>query len=160
MNIVTYLQPISILKRLFGVFLFLFSFLVIFTQSILFGLFIMAFAVYLSSSEGSQINLGAKTYRTIWSIFAIHIGKWRTIPDFQYISVFKGKQKQRVNGLGASTTFSDEVYYINLFYNRNKHKTFYRTFNKEDAFKIASHFQLALNIDILDATEKKQKWLK
>jgi hypothetical protein len=119
----------------------------------------MSFGVYLASSVGSQINLDDNTYRNIWSIFAIHFGKWTANPKFEYISVFKGKQKQRVNSLGASITFSDEVFLINLFYTRNKHKTFYRTFDKKNAFEVAQHFKLALGINILDATEREQKWL-
>lgn len=158
-NIITYLKPVSLFKRLFGIVVFLFAFYVMAYQSLLFGFFMMSFAVYLSSSEGSQVNLDNNTHRIIWSIFAIHFGKWKSNPKFEYISVFRGKQRQRVNSLSASTTFSEEVFLVNLFYDRNKHKTFYRTFDKENAFKIANHFKLALGIDILDATERKQKWL-
>ncbi|MFK7813860.1 MAG: hypothetical protein AB8B59_15300 [Maribacter sp.] len=159
MNIITYVKPVSLLKGISGGFLVVTAFAVIFTTNILFGFFIMAFGVYLASTEGSQINLENKTYRTIWSLFAIHFGKWKPIPKFEYISVFKTKQKQRVNSVGASTTFTEDVILVNLFYNRNKHQTFYRTFDKADAFKIADHFKLALGIKILDTTEKDQKWL-
>ncbi len=159
-NIITYLKPVSFFKKLFGIILFLFAFYVIIYQSILFGFFMASFGVFLASSEGSQVNLDDNTHRNIWSIFAIHFGKWRSNPRFEYISVFKGKQKQRVNSLSASTTFSDEVFLINLFYDRNKHKTFYRTFDKKDAFEVAEHFKLAFGINILDATERKQKWLE
>jgi len=65
-----------------------------------------------------------------------------------------------MNSLGASTTFTDDVFLINLFYDRNKHLTFYRSFDKGDAFKVAKHFQLVLLIDILDSTDREQKWLK
>ena len=92
-------------------------------------------------------------------MFAIHLGTWKPLPKFEYISVFKTKQKQRVNELGASASYSEPVYLINLFYERNKHKTFYRTFDKNDAFGVAEHFKLALGIDILDARERKRKWL-
>ena len=158
-NIITYLKPVSILKKIFGTVIFLFAFFTIVYQSILFGFFMLSFAIYLISSEGTQINLDNNTYRNIWSIFAIHLGKWKPIPEFEYISVFKGMQKQRVNSLGASTTFTDVVFLINLFYDSNKHITFYRTFEKENAFKVARHFKLALGLDILDATEREQKWV-
>ena len=48
---------------------------------------------------------------------------------------------------------------LNLFYGGNKKITFYKTDNKTDAFKVAEHFKLALDIDILDATESEKKWL-
>lgn len=30
---------------------------------------------------------------------------------------------------------------------------------KKEAFKVAEHFKLALDIDILDATEREKKWI-
>ena len=119
----------------------------------------IGFAIYLVSTTGSQFDMDNKTYRTIWSIFGIHFGTWKKSPDFEYISIFKGKQSQRVNSLGASTKFTEDVYLINLFYNRNKHLIFYRTFDKVDAIKVAKHFQMILLLDILDATEREQKWM-
>lgn len=156
---ITYLKPVSLLTRLFGGIVFLFAFVVIIFFNYLFGFFMLSFGIYLASSEGSQINFDTNKFRNIWSIFGIHFGKWVTNPKYEYISVFKGKQKQRVNSLGASTSFSDDVYLVNLFHDRNQHKTFYRTFDKEDAFKVAQHFKLAMDLNILDATEPKQKWL-
>jgi len=119
----------------------------------------IGFAIFLTSTTGSQVNLDNNTFRNTWSIFALRFGKWKASPNFEYISVFKGKQSQRVNGLGASTKFAEEIFLVNLFYDRNKHLTFYRTFDKEDAFKVAKHFYLAFSIDILDATEREQKWI-
>lgn len=158
-NIITYTKPVSTLKIIFGAIVFLFAFYIILFESMLFGFFMIAFAVYLASTTGSQVNLDNSTFRNIWSMFGMHFGKWKASPDFEYISVFKGKQSQRVNSLGASAKFTEEVFLVNLFYERNKHLTFYRTFDKEDAFKVAKHFYLAFGIDILDATEREQKWI-
>ncbi len=159
-NIITYTKPVSTLKIVFGVILFLFAFYIIFYESMLFGFFMIGFAIYLTSTTGSQVNLDDNTFRNIWSMFDVHFGTWKTSPNFEYISVFKGKQSQRVNSLGASTKFTEEVYLVNLFYEGNKHITFYRTFEKEDAFKVAKHFYLAFGLDILDATEREQKWIE
>ena len=68
-------------------------------------------------------------------------------------------ENQTINVVSATTTFTTEVILLNLFYNRNKHLTFYKTDDKADAFKVAEHFKLALDIDILDATESETKWL-
>jgi hypothetical protein len=46
------------------------------------------------------------------------------------------------------------VILLNPFYDRNKRENFYRTFDKADAFKVAEHFKLKLDIAILDATKK------
>jgi len=158
-NIITYTKPVSMFKIIFGAIVFLFAIYVFLTESILFGCFMMSFAVYLASTRGSQVNLDEKTYPNIWSMFGMRFGKWKASPDFEYISVFKGKQSQRVNSLAASAKFTEVVYLVNLFYERNKYLTFYRTFDKEDAFKVAKHFYLAFGIDVLDATEREQNWI-
>lgn len=152
-NIITYTKPVSALKVVFGAIVLLFSLYVILYENFLFGFFMAGFAIFLASTTGSQYNLDNNMYRTIWSLFWLHFGSWKPSPNFEYISVFRGKQKQQVNSLGASTTFSDEVFLVNLFYDTNKHLTFYRTFDKEDAFKVAKHFQLALDLEIYDATK-------
>lgn len=159
MNIITYIKPVSILKKIFGAIVFIFSFYIMQYYHFLFGCFMLAFSIYLVSSTGSQINLETNKYRQIWSLFSLVYGKWEYNPNFEYISVFKGKQSQKVNSMAASTSFSESVYLINLFYDTNQHKTFYRTFDKEEAFKIAQEIKLALELDILDATGKEQKWL-
>jgi len=156
---ITYLEPRSFLRKTFAFIIFVFSFFVVYYQSILMGGFMLSFSVYLASSTGSQIDLAAHRYRTIWSIFALHFGRWKPLPDFEYISVFKGRTSQRMRSISASLNTEGEAYLVNLFYDRNQRITFYRTEDKEDAFRAAKHFNQVLELDILDATEREQKWL-
>lgn len=159
MNIITYLKDIPIVKKIFGIVLGILGLFIFITSNILFGLIFIVIGANLILAEGSQINLDNKTYRTIKSIFGIHFGKWKPCPKFEYISVFRTKENQTVTVVTATTTFTSEIILLNLFYERNKHLTFYKTDNKADAFKVAEHFKLALDVDILDATEKETKWL-
>lgn len=110
-------------------------------------------------TEGSEINLKIKTYRTIKSIFGIHLGKWKPCPKFEYISVFKTKEIIKRAIPPNSTTYTNDIILLNLFYEGNKKITVYKTYNKEDAFKVAEHLHGALDIDVLDATERESKWL-
>ena len=55
-------------------------------------------------------------------------------------------------------TFSTDIIHLNLF-SGNKHITFYKTTDKTQAFEVAEHFKLALEIDVLDATESEKRWL-
>jgi hypothetical protein len=159
MSIITYLKDIPLMKKVFGILIIIAGLYIFLTSNILFGLIFIVIGINLLLREGSQINLENKTYRTVKSIFGMHIGKWKPCPEFEYISVFRTKENQTVNVVSATTTFTNEVILLNLFYNRNKHLTFYKTDNKDDAFKVAEHFKLALDIDILDATESETKWL-
>ena len=159
MNIITYRKEVPLMKSILGYSLFIFGLTALATGYILMGVIFIALGLGLTLKEGSQINLTDKTYRTIKSIAGIETGKWQPVPDFEYISVFRTRENQTVNVISATATTSSEVIMLNLFYNRNKHITFYKTNNKDDAFKVAEHFKLALDIDILDATEREKKWL-
>src|SRR5574343_634680 len=121
---------------------------------------VLIIGINLISTEGSEINLENKTYRTVKSIFGINFGKWKPCPKFEYVSVFKTKEATEVSAYGATIgTFKNDIIVLNLFYKGNKHITFYKTDDKIDAFKVAEHFKLTLDIDILDATESESKWL-
>ena len=125
----------------------------------LMALIFLVIGLGLNVSEGSEIDLSSKTYRKIHSLLGIKIGKWNQIPVFEYVSVFKTKESQTVRVVTAETTQKYDIILVNLFYDRNKHITFYKTDNKKDAFEVADHFKLALGVDILDATEREKKWL-
>ena len=159
MNTIIYLKDIPVMKKIFGILISSASLYLILTGAIFFGFIFLAIGINLILTEGSEINLDNKTYRNIKSIFGVNFGKWKNCPQFEYISIFKTKENKTITVVTATATLTNEVLLINLFYDRNKHQTFYKTDNKEDAFKVAAHFKLALNIDILDATEKESKWL-
>lgn len=159
MNIISYQKEIPFVKRFFGFgFAFLGIVLFVTTLSIMPIIFI-AIGLGLNITEGSDINLANKEYRTFHSLFGLKIGKWMPIPNFEYVSVFKTKESQTVRVVTAETTHTYDIILVNLFYNRNKHITFFKTNNKKEAFEVAKHFKLALDIDILDATESEKKWL-
>ena len=157
-NIITYLKPVPVAKRILGFVLIIFGLIAIFTASIGFGAVALAFGIHFFSTEGSQVDISSKTYRKIWSIAGIHFGKWKPCPEFEYISVFSTKESQRINVVTATTNVTRGVILLNLFYG-NKHETVYKTTNKEDAFKVAEHFKVAFNIDVLDATGEEKVWL-
>ena len=156
---IIYLKDVPIFKTIFGIAIGIFGIGTLLTGNIIFAFITLAIGVNLILTEGSEIDLENKLYRTVKSIFGIKIGKWKECPKFEYVSVFKTKETQRVNVVTATTSFTSEIILLNLFYNGNKNITFYKTDNKDDAFKVAEHFKLALDIDILDATENEKKWL-
>ena len=156
---IIYLKDVPIFKKIFGITLGLLGIVTLLIGNILFAFITLAIGINLILTEGSEIDLENKLYRTVKSIFGINFGKWKDCPQFEYVSVFKTKETQRVNVVTATTAFTNEIILLNLFYNGNKNITFYKTDNKVDAFKVAEHFKLALNIDILDATENEKKWL-
>ncbi|WP_310558908.1 hypothetical protein [Flavobacterium sp.] len=155
-----YLREVILMKKVLAIVLIIAGIGIFFTDSMFVGLMVLVIGINLISTEGSEINLENKTYRTVKSIFGINFGKWQPCPKFEYVSVFKTKEATEVSSYGATIgTFKNDIIILNLFYKGNKHITFYKTDDKMDVFKVAEHFKLALDIDILDATESESKWL-
>ena len=159
MTKIRYLKEVPLAKKVFGFVLGIAGIGILLFSNLIFGAIATVLAINLLLTEGAEIDLSNKTYRNLKSIFRIDFGTWKPCPAFEYVSVFRTKEHQTVNVVTASTTFSSNVFLLNLFFDRNKHMTFYKTDNKADAFKVADHFRLALDVDILDATEAEKTWL-
>lgn len=159
MNTISYLKEISFFKKTLGWFLILMGLLMFLDFNIIFGAIFTVIGSNLLSTEGTEINLENKTYRSVKSIFGKKFGKWEKCPEFEYVSVFKTNENQTVRVITAETKFQTEIIYVNLFYNKNKHLTFYKTQDKNEAFKVAKKIKSIFNIDILDATKNEKKWL-
>ena len=155
---IQHLRKVPIMRLVLGFVLFCFGiFGALFTN--VFLLVLSGFGVFLMLKEGSQIDLAAKHYREIYSVLGVNFGKWKPFPKIEYVSVFKTRESKRVQGLGASANFSNDVYKINLFYNRNQKIEAYITDDSSDAFENAKYIAEILSIDILDATKSPSKWL-
>jgi membrane-bound ClpP family serine protease len=159
METICYIKKVPFVKQLFGFSLIILAFLGFVMSGTIFSAIFLAMGCFLIITEGSEIDLGNKKFRTVNLFLGIKFGSWKALPDFEYVSVFKTKQSQRVNFVTATTSFTNDVILLNVFDSKNKYITFYQTDDKEDALKVASHFKLALNIDILDATGAEKIWL-
>ena len=74
--------------------------------------------------------------------------------------MFNTTENITVRALTAETTNSFPIIVLNIFYERNKKITIYKTKSIKDAFDVASHIADALAIDLLDATVKNDyKWV-
>lgn len=159
MKTIIYVKEVPFFKKFFGVTIGILGLVLILSGFIMFGAIIFVVGLNLILTEGIEIDLESKTYRKVKSIFGINFGKWNPYPDFEYVTVFKTKESQRINVVTATTSITSEVILLNLFYKGNKQFTVYKTTDKKDAFEVAEHLKLALEIDILDATESEKKWL-
>ncbi|MCL9806485.1 hypothetical protein NAT51_13190 [Flavobacterium amniphilum] len=158
MSIITYLKETPLPKRIFGYLVLIIGILGFF-QNIFMGSIFIAIGLGLITKEGSEINLDNKTYRNMKSLFRLKFGKWIPCPKFDYVSVFKTKEKQTITVVTASTSVTSDIILLNVFYNKNKHITFFKTNDKEEAFRIAEKMRFILEIDVLDATGVEKQWL-
>ena len=152
MNI-KHLQPLAIINVVFAILLFLIT-IFFYIQGTSAGFIYVVFIIFLLFRKGLELDLNGKRYRKIISIFGLNIGKWKTLPPIEYISVFKTIKNSRLRLRTAETTLGFVVYKLNLFYNKNQHLEVYIADEKEDAFKVANQIAKVLNVEIYDATEK------
>ncbi len=160
MKTIIYLNEVILMKKILAISLLLFGIGIFIFENIYAGFFLMLLGLNFIVTEGTEIDLESKTYRTVKSIFGKNFGKWQPCPEFEYVSVFKTLEVTAVSSHGAQmATFRNDIILLNLFYIGNKYFTVYKTSDKKDAFEVADHLKLALNIDILDATSSEKKWL-
>ena len=158
MNRVIYLKDVPLFKKVLGFALLFFGLFAFSRLNIIFGAIFITLGLNFLMTEGSEIDLDTNTYRNVKSFFGSNFGKWKPCPQFEYVSVFKTKENQTVRVVTAQATVQSDIILLNLFYNKNKHITFYKTQDKIDAFLVAEKFRSIFNIGILDATEKDKKW--
>jgi len=157
MNI-SHLQPVAPVKIVFALVLFFLSAYLFFEGS-MFGIILIGSALKLALREGVELDLDGKKYRKIYSAFAINFGFWKTLPKVEYVSVFKTTKNSRARVIAAQAISKNVVYKLNLFYSRNKHIEAYVSDDVNDAFKVAKHIAMILELDVLDATNYKKVWL-
>jgi hypothetical protein len=154
---IVYRRRVPIIKFIFGTGLFLLG--IVATSVTVFGLIFCGLGAYFFHTDGIEINLLNKKYRTVISLFSLTFGQWKDLPEIEYVSVFKTTQSTTVRAMTAETTVKNKVVKVNLFYNTNQKIEAYVADNTDDAFEIAKQIATILNIDILDATERESKWL-
>ncbi|TXD82502.1 hypothetical protein ESY86_13670 [Subsaximicrobium wynnwilliamsii] len=152
-KIIAYTQKLPIWHIALGI-LFIAGALIAFADLNIFGIVSLIFAYMLLKTEGSEIDLESKTYRKIISVLGVKIGKWQPLDQPEYISVFNTTEHITVRIVTAETTNSQPVILLNLFLQNNQKITVHRTEDAKEAFDVASHIADALNINLLDATEK------
>ncbi len=156
-------------KKTLAIVLILVGFGILFTENKSLSPIFLFAGFYFFLTEGTEIDTENKRFKSVKSIFGLNIGKWQTYSNLEYVSVFKTTDNVLFDFdidlfvdydfLGNYATFKREVIVLNIFSKNNNYFTAHKTADKNDAFKVAEQLKLALNIDILDATESEKKWL-
>ena len=149
-TIISYSRKLALWKKAVGVIILAFGIYSLMLSPFAFVPILLA--IMLLKVEGTEIDLSSKTYRKITSVLGIKFGKWKPLPELEYISVFSTKEVVTARALSAETSHSEDIIVLNLFYDRNKKLKVYQTQSISDAFDVASHISDALSIDLLDAT--------
>lgn len=109
------------------------------------AIFTGASAFYYSVVHSYYFDFKNNRYKFERAILFVKLGKWKTLPTLEYISVFK----------------KNDIYEVNLWYEGNKHFNIYQVIGKEEALEVGEQLATSLQIDLLDATvPNDSKWIE
>ena len=123
------------------------------------GFILIGMGVFFLLVEGSEFDFKNQNYREIKSIFGFSFGKWKPIPNIEYVSVFRTNETTTLRQTSAEANVTNEIIKLNLFYNTNQKIEAYNTYKLDDAFTKAKEIASLLKVDVLDATKRESKWL-
>jgi hypothetical protein len=98
-------------------------------------------------------------YKNEYAIGFIRFGKWRDLPNIEYVCVFRQAWVQDSDGDGQ-TDGAGYKYDVNVWHDTSKHFTIYTNPEKESAYEMAMDLAMRLGVDFLDATDPHdKKWV-
>lgn len=96
-----------------------------------------------------HFDLSKKKYKIVYCIGPLQFGSWNTLPEIDYVSVFK---QPKANG--------EYIYETNLWYNKNKHFNILESEGIEPVFEMGKNVSTILKVKLLDATvPNAYKWV-
>lgn len=111
--------------------------------------FLLPSALAFSVVRDFLYDLEQKRYKIDYCVGPFRFGKWRHLPEIEYVSVFKQPKEDR-----------EFVYEANLWYNRNKHFNIYESETLEPAYEMGKNTAKILKVKLLDATVPNSfKWV-
>ncbi len=112
-------------------------------------IFLIAVGIGFCSKKRVYVDIENSRFKPTIEVGFIKIGKWKTIINYEYISVFHQPLED-----------GDYIYEVNLWYDKNKHFKLYEQNNYKDAFVMGYELSEELDIDLLDATVPNDfKWI-
>ena len=95
-------------------------------------------------------DLKKKRYKEQYSVGPIKIGRWKNLPEIDYVSIFKQPKSD-----------GNYIYEVNLWHQRNRHFNVYESINLNPIFEMGKEIAKSLDVDLLDATEpNNHKWIE
>ncbi|WP_299800421.1 hypothetical protein [uncultured Maribacter sp.] len=111
---------------------------------------ILPSAIAFSVVKNVLFDLNNRKYKQQYCVGPIKYGKWKNLPEIEYVSVFK---QPLVNG--------DFVFETNLWHSTNQHFNIFESEIKDPVFLLGKNIAKVLKVDLLDATiPNNYKWIE
>ena len=111
------------------------------------------------SYAGIQIDFERNSYKEYAGIFYLKFGKWKTLPEIQYVTVFIDHFVQEMHVASISGTQTIKDVKINLVIAKATFISIGKFKNKTDALKAGHLLALNLKTKLLNYTSSEPEWI-
>ena len=126
----------------------------------LLGLLAIGGGLFISFSRtGIMIAFERKEYREYLGLFRLKMGKWKPLPEIQYVTVFVDKEVQEVHMASMSSTQAPNDYRINLIVSKTSRIGIGLFKDKAKAMMTGASLATRLHCKLLDYTSGKPVWV-
>lgn len=153
------------IKKSFGAYvgaaLLLFIANVLKTNYLIYSILVVLSSIFLLVFRiAMEFDFNNRKYRYIIYLYNFRIGRWKTLPEIEYISIFEGILSNRI----SNTTYDQHLTYdeyaiiVCLCYGHNMQLQVFKTLDINKAFEKAIFFSDKLNVKIFDGRKGIRKW--
>lgn len=145
--------------QMFGFVLILWGGYLLYTSN-LFGLIALVVGLGLFFTVvGIQISFNKKLHREFVGLFGIKFGRWRAMPEIEYVTVFIEHYAQRGSVVSIDNTRQFRKVKISLIVSKTERYDAGYFNDKQKAIEAGKLIARKLNIKLLDYTGKEPKWI-
>jgi hypothetical protein len=126
----------------------------------LLGMLAIAGGLFTSFSRtGIRIDFERKEYREYLGLFRLKMGKWKPLPEIQYVTVFVDKVVQEMHVASISSTQATSDYRINLIVSKTARIAIGLFEDRAKAMMTGASLASQLQCKLLDYTSGKPVWV-
>lgn len=127
----------------------------------LLGLLAIVGGLFMSFSRtGIQVNFQQQEYREYLGVFTLKRGRWKPLPEIQYVTVFVDRSVQEMHVASISSTQTNNDLRINLIVSKTARIELGVFKDKAIAMETATRLAAQLQCKLLDYTSGKPEWIE
>ncbi len=112
------------------------------------------------SRTGIRIDFERKEYSEYLGVFHLKVGKWKPLPEIQYVTVFMEGSLQEMHLASISSTQANRDYRINLIVSKTTRIGIGLFKDRAKAMMAGASLALRLQCKLLDYTSGKPVWVE
>lgn len=121
-------------------------------------LIVLASILLLVFKIAMEFDFNNRKYRYIIYIYNFRIGRWKALPEIDYISIYEGVLTTGQSSSRQYLTYDEYAIIVCLCYEHNMQLQVFKTLDINKAFEKAIFFADKLNVKIFDGRKGIRKW--